>query len=381
MSSHDADFLSRLPKVELHAHLNGCIRESTLVELAKERNISLSPKHFSSSSPLSSEDEHHHTMYNVRPRSLQDCFDMFADISQAVNDLKALERITREALDDFQQSNVIYLELRTTPKILLYDYKDGLLLKKATKKEYVDVVLRVMQEHMQQYPSMTCRLILAVDRSLSVQEATENIDLAIATITANSSQSLLVGVDLGGNPTRNDFRDYQHLFQKARQANLKVSLHCAEVPCEHGERWEEAKAMLQFRPNRLGHALLLPKDLQQLLLDYNIPVETCPTSNVMTLELHKLANGNLIHGLGQHVLLKEWLDANHPLAICTDDPGVFDTNASKELIIFQQAMELSVEQVATIVLRSMDAAFCDCQVKQHFQRTIQAAIADGLINK
>ena len=89
LSSMDSlhTFCKRLPKIELHAHLNGSIREHTLVELAAERNVSL-PQQF-----LLHEHEHHDAdkealLFNNKPRSLKDCFDIFTVIPQCVNDLE-----------------------------------------------------------------------------------------------------------------------------------------------------------------------------------------------------------------------------------------------------------------------------------------------------
>jgi adenosine deaminase len=102
---------------------------------------------------------------------------------------------------------------------------------------------------------------------------------------------MVVGVDLGGNTTKQDFGMFQHLFQQAQNAGLNVTLHCAELPIkddpnnhddDNRRRYKEAAAMLHFQPDRLGHALLLPPSLQALLKQLQIPVETCPTSNVTT---------------------------------------------------------------------------------------------------
>ena len=79
-------YLRDLPKVELHAHLNGCIRETTLFELAAERCVQLSSHHFATPDKHPLQDHH---MYNVLPRSLEDCFDMFAEIPACINDLAA----------------------------------------------------------------------------------------------------------------------------------------------------------------------------------------------------------------------------------------------------------------------------------------------------
>jgi adenosine deaminase len=115
--------------------------------------------------------------------------------------------------------------------------------------------------------------------------------------------------------------------------------------------------------------LLVPESLRQWL--GMIPVECCPTSNVMTLELNKLSDGCLIRGLRQHPSLQHWIDTNHPLAIGTDDPGVFDTNATKELALIQQAYNLSTPAIAAMLLRSIDLAFCDVSVKKEIWRCMK----------
>ena len=120
----DAEFYQfvrvHLPKVELHAHLNGCIPLPLLRELAQERGVTLHSKYFrnahhhdddvdtnNSTGNYDTHDDpmhphhHHHlrppNLYNLHPRSLQDCFDMFAELPTIVNDLTAVRRITLAA--------------------------------------------------------------------------------------------------------------------------------------------------------------------------------------------------------------------------------------------------------------------------------------------
>lgn len=187
------EYIKALPKVELHAHLNGCVRESTLFELAKERGVTLNTHHFSHQA----NSETDHSMYNVRPRSLMDCFDMFAEISQCVDDLSALSRIAREALEDFAAENVTYLELRSTAKRLKVRTGQPEM---ADKMAYCKTVLDTMKEFETTHPFMTCRFIVAVDRARSLEETEENIHLALA--LKESFGDRVVGVDLCGNPLK-----------------------------------------------------------------------------------------------------------------------------------------------------------------------------------
>lgn len=142
----------------------------------------------------------------------------------------------------------------------------------------------------------------------------------------------------------------------------------AEIPCDGDDEtsqiaFEEAKSILNFIPDRLGHALLLPPPLQQLLSEKNIPIESCPTSNVMTLELAKHYSGSLLEGLKKHPQLENWLDKKHPISIGTDDPGVFHTTATKELLLLQRAFNLKKGDLQRISVESMHQAFCSVDTK------------------
>ena len=130
---------------------------------------------------------------------------------------------------------------------------------------------------------MPC-LIISVDRSGTVEQAGENISLAIDMVETYPIH--IVGVELGGNPTHNDFRLFQHLFQKARGHGLQVSIHCGEIQITERDSessdialknaYEEALAVINFCPDRLGHALLIPDALMNRLIQQPIPIECCP---------------------------------------------------------------------------------------------------------
>eukprot|EP00550_Attheya_septentrionalis_P002647 CAMPEP_0198289918 /NCGR_PEP_ID=MMETSP1449-20131203/7953_1 /TAXON_ID=420275 /ORGANISM="Attheya septentrionalis, Strain CCMP2084" /LENGTH=424 /DNA_ID=CAMNT_0043988323 /DNA_START=49 /DNA_END=1320 /DNA_ORIENTATION=+ len=377
-------FVERMPKVELHAHLNGCVREETLLELAAERQWTLS-------SVLVTHHHNHNnsnnSFTNARSRSLSDCFKVFEDIGKCVDTLPTLRRIAQEALEDFAQHHVAYLELRSTPKCL---WTDSSRLVQGTKRDYVETLLSVFSEYetntttQEAQPTVSSsdlnhhhnpdpnrdditptfqrlplipRLILSIDRSKSAQDAMDTAQLAVELFQCYPDY--VVGVDLGGNPTKNDFCHFRAALNVAREAGLKITLHCGEIPCseEGSEAFAEAKAMVDFAPHRLGHALLLPPLLRQQVMELKIPVECCPTSNVMTLELATHCDGNLIEGLQSHPQLAHWLDAQHPMSISTDDSGVFHTNPTRELLLLSESWNVTHTDLERIVLDSLHHSF------------------------
>ncbi|KAJ0396285.1 hypothetical protein P43SY_005397 [Pythium insidiosum] len=145
-----------LPKIELHAHIHGSIRATTLQELLNEdakRNgtepRSL-PKH----------------------RSLDECFEMFHLIHQVVVSRQALRRIVIEAIEDFAAENVKYIELRSTPRAL---ERDG-----SSRDDYIAEVVSAVEEcHARSDLDIQVRLLLSINRNQPLEVAEETLQLAL----------------------------------------------------------------------------------------------------------------------------------------------------------------------------------------------------------
>ena len=121
-------FCRRMPKVELHSHLNGCVRGSTIRELAAASE----PGGEGAAGRYSPQELERLTATGVS-RSLPECFALFDLIHRVTTDHAAISRIAREALEDLWADGVRYAELRTTPKA---DPARGM-----SKASYMDAVL------------------------------------------------------------------------------------------------------------------------------------------------------------------------------------------------------------------------------------------------
>ncbi|RYG50539.1 hypothetical protein EON66_11740 [archaeon] len=151
-------FCERMPKAELHAHLHGSIRPSTLAELVCRQE------------GVASTQAAQHVINTVLPstkRSLTDCFKIFDLIHAVVRDEATVRRITAEMIQDCVADGVRYLEIRSTPRQLC-DAPEG-----ATKAQgvahYVRAVLEtVKQEEEAAAGKITVRLLLSVNRTSAV---------------------------------------------------------------------------------------------------------------------------------------------------------------------------------------------------------------------
>eukprot|EP00752_Nemacystus_decipiens_P001234 g1233.t1 len=332
------DFARQIPKVELHAHLHGCIRPVTLSELAAARGITLSA-------------EQQRVLAPGGERSLSDCFKIFDTIHTVVSDLPAVKRIAREALEDMRSNNVRYAELRTTPRPLA----DG-----TSRHDYIVHVLQVFREFESSQAAgnpgadsckpgsagrLIPRLLVSVDRSKSTKEAMVVAELAVELRANEEWKPFVLGVDFSGNPTKGSFKDFRPAFELARRGGLKVTVHCGEVPSD-----ADLLEVIAFRPERLGHAVVLGEEVRQALLalDPPIPIEVCPTSNLLTLELSH-------HG--EHPTVRGWIETGYPFSINTDDSGVFDTDLPTEFAHLASSNDMSKEQISNLACRAVQDIF------------------------
>lgn len=342
-----------MPKMELHAHLHGSIRPSTLAELALYRGIDLSA-------------------YLEGSRDLHKCFALFGAIHGLIDHQDILKRVLVEVLQDFSADNVIYLELRTTPRRLP---ADG-----TTKAGYLRLISSIIKEHNRvSGGKMLVRLLVSIDRSKSVAENEE-----LLTLLQDDVNDDIVGIDFSGNPLVNRFSDYHPLMDRFRASGRSITVHAAEVEDSGNSSTTTAESdqclrssecsssslhefdsILSFGPHRLGHALYLQSRHVEVLLEMNRKfraqgsgpgpssaqqrpplIEVCPTSNRFTLN-HST--------YGEHPHLQTWLTNEYPIAISTDDAGVFATNLSNEFLNVVRAFRLSI--TATINLAAMPISF------------------------
>lgn len=99
-------------------------------------------------------------------------------------------------------------------------------------------------------PSIMVKLIISINRRESIESAIENVDLAIK--YAKMYSDIVCGVDLSGDPVCKTFADFEPMLRKAKNAELKLALHCGEIDDQ-----TEIAAMLDFGMHRLGHGTFI----------------------------------------------------------------------------------------------------------------------------
>ncbi|KMS96732.1 hypothetical protein BVRB_8g200370 [Beta vulgaris subsp. vulgaris] len=335
-----------MPKVELHAHLNGSVRNSTLLEFAKE----LGEKGI-----IVFSDVEHVVLKD--DRSLTEVFKLFDLIHILTTDHATVTRITKEVVEDFAAENVVYLELRTTPKrndsrgmtkrSYLEAVVEGLRRVDAVDIDFASTGVVLENKKKSCYMNNECdgisrkkiyvRLLLSIDRRETLEAAMETVKLALEMKDVG-----VVGIDLSGNPRVGEWTTFLPALKFAREQGLHVTLHCGEVPNQ-----EEIHRMLDFLPERIGHACCLEEDAWRKLEMSKIPVEICLTSNIRT---------NTISSIDVHHFA-DLYNKKHPLVLCTDDSGVFSTSLSKEYAIAAAAFGIGKKDLFQLARNAVELSF------------------------
>ncbi|XP_069744833.1 adenosine deaminase-like protein [Narcine bancroftii] len=342
-------FHQALPKVELHAHLNASISSITMEKLILQKphlNI-----------------QHNMTMIRKgQTRIFEECFEMFKVIHQLTDSVEHIFMVTKDVIKEFAADGVKYLELRSTPR----EEKSTAM----TKKSYVEAVLEAIRQCKQEDVDIDVRFLLSIDRRGGPTVAMETVKLAEEFFI--SSDGLVVGMDLSGDPAVEHAKNFIAPLHAARNIGLKLAVHMAEIPNKH-EEWE---MFLGLPPDRIGHGTFLHPEaggsdqLVDIIKKRQIPIELCLTSNV---------KGQTVPSYSGHHF-QYWYNCGHPCVLCTDGKGVFATNVSQEYQIAESSFSLSKAQIWELSYQSINYIFAPENVKSDL-RSHWNDLKPGLFNQ
>lgn len=340
------ELLRRLPKAELHCHLDGSVRPATLLELAEEYG-----------QPLPSRDveELRDFMRASDARSLEDYLARFDTTLSVMQTAEALERIAYELAEDAARDGVRYIEVRFAP---LLNVRGGLTLGDAVEAPLAGLA-RAEHDH-----GISGRLILCALRHLEPARSLETAELAVVYRDRG-----VVGFDLAGAEAGNPARRHAAAFAYAREHDLACTCHAGEGDDSHSVR----QAVHFCGAHRLGHATRLIEDerLTSYVNDRRIALEICLTSNVQT-------RASLTYE--QHPL-RRYFDRGMKVVLNTDNRLMSDTTLTDEYLLAATHLDFSLEELAAIALNSFEAAFVPWEERErmiaHARREIAALRAES----
>ncbi|XP_008310649.1 N6-Methyl-AMP deaminase isoform X2 [Cynoglossus semilaevis] len=278
------------------------------------------------------------------------CFQVFKVIHQLVDTEEDILMVATDVIKEFAADSVKYLELRSTPR---EEKNTGL-----TKRKYIETIIRAIQMCKNEGLDIDVRFLVAIDRRNGPEVAMETVKLAEEFLL--SSDGLVVGLDVSGDPTVGSVKTLLPALERAKNSGLKLSLHLSEVPSQ----LEESDLLLNLPPDRIGHGTFLHPEvggsqgLVDKVLKHNIPLELCLTSNV---------KGQTVPCYSKHHF-KYWYQLGHPTVICTDDKGVFCTELSQEYQLAASTFGLSREAMWKLSQQAIDCTFAPEVVKEQLRQ-------------
>lgn len=341
----DADFTTALPKTELHAHLSGSISRETLSSIWQTKKSQGDDGALALGDPAIA----------LKPSgsfpTILSFFQIFNEyIYNLVNDRESIVNATNSVAEDFRRDGVRYLELRTTPREIP---TAGI-----SREDYVKVVLDALEQYRNDQANIAdgnrieIQLILSIDRTMTPSQAHEIVDIASKyTSRANAPSTAIpppsvVALDLCGNPTKGDVSTFTSTFLRAKAFGLKLTVHFAEVPASSTE--EELRTLLSWQLDRLGHAIHIPAHFKDVIKKQKLGLELCLSCNVLA----EMTQGGF---KGHH--FGEWAATECPVALSTDDVGVFESSLSNEYLIASREFGLGRNEVVQLAKKAVAAAF------------------------
>jgi len=322
--SVDAGLLARLPKAELHVHLDGSLRPGTIWELAEIQDVEL---------PADSEAGIGRWFRNELPeRDLVGYLARFDVTTSVMQTEEALERIAFELLEDAAAENVWYMEVRYAP---ILSTKRGL-----SPRQVVDAVQRGLARGQQQYPRTQAYQIICGLRHFEPERA-----LRMAALAVEYKGRGVLAFDLAGAEVDNPAKRFREAFYLVLNANLNVTVHAGEA---YGPE-SIHQALHWAGAHRIGHGVRLREDddLLEYVRDHRIPLEMCPTSNVQT---------GAVDSIEEHPI-REYFDRGLRVTVNTDNRLMSDTTMTQELALLVEHLGFDLEELKKLLLNGFKSAF------------------------
>ena len=331
--------IRRLPKLDLHVHLDGSLRMETVVELAEAlpRDRRLPPS------------------IDVRgavtpPRrcTLETYLESFAVTVAVLQDALALERAAYELCEDAAREHVIYLEIRFAPLLHL---SGGL--------SSDDVVVAVLNGIRRAEETVPIRASVIV---CGMKQASPARTKEAARLAARFHDNGVVGFDLAGPERGFPPSNHREAVNLARDAGLHVTIHAGEGCCP-----EQIGEALDMGAERIGHGVYLAEDpaLEERVSEAGIPLEVCPTSNLQI--------SGILDAYRDHPLYR-YLNLGIPITLNTDNRLMTRIDLTHEYERVIEAGNLSADQVKTLLLNGVNAAFAPPRIKD----ALRSSVLEGL---
>ncbi len=364
-----------LPKTDLHVHLDGSLRESTLIALARERGVAL---------PSTTVEGLNALVFKPAYANLAEYLTGFTYTCAVLQDEEALERTAYELARDNIDEGVRYVEVRFAPQLhmhaglsfdaVLLAVDRGLARARAEHERVPTVAdgsepafrygiivcaLRWFEAGFSRWYGQLCALFPDAPRKTVYTMA--SLELARAAVRCRDELGMpIVGFDLAGREDGYPAHDHVEAFAHAHRHFLKKTVHAGEA---YGPE-SIFDALTSLHADRIGHGYHLyspelcgpdvahPADYVNRLANYvadrRITLEVCITSNLQT---------NPTIGKVENHVVGRMLGGRLSATLCTDNRLVSHTTVSREVGLAVDAFGLSDKELRNVLIHGFKRSF------------------------
>lgn len=340
MTLLSSELLRRLPKAELHCHLDGSVRPATMLELARDQGVAM---------PEDDAEALRNFMRVDDARNLEGYLARFGYTLSVMQTAEAMERIAYELAEDCAREGVRYLETRYAPVL---NIEAGLTLAQA-----VEAPLRGLRRAEREF-GITARVIVCAIRNMS-----PDVSLDLARLAVDFHGDGVVGFDLAGGELGNPAALHKAAFDYAFEHGLPCTCHAGEGDGAASV----AQAMHQCHAHRIGHGTRLIEDPALLAeaRSAGVAIECCLTSNVQT---------HAVETYDQHPLRK-YFEAGLQVSINTDNRLMSGTDLVTEYQLAARHLGFTLEELMLIARNGFTNAFLPTREKERLLATVDAEFA------
>jgi adenosine deaminase len=343
MFPHSSDLyqsLAKMPKIDLHRHLEGSIRPDTFLELVLNQDVLLPTRE-------PAELLRHVQVQPDEPPSFMNFLSKFFLLHYMYTSPEIYYRIMREVIEDAAKDNIIHLELR---------FSLGHLTRH-NNFNMKDVIQWLHEARVQAEREFDISVLLI---PMTNRESPREVAEKVVNASLAQPAGILAALDLAGDELHNPLPPYLDLFDRAREHGLFINTHAGEA---RGPDIVE-NSIYFLRPTRIGHGVrsVESRDTLELLKEQGIVLEVCPTSNIQT---------GASPSLRAHQL-RALYDAGVKVTLNSDDPCISQTTLTQEYYIAMTEMGFMLDDLKRMVMNAAEASYLSRAAKTNLLKRLQA---------
>ena len=321
------EFIKKVPKTELHLHIEGTLEPDHMFKLAKKNNISIPFKNIKEVKEA----------YNFS--NLESFLKIYYEGSKVLIKEEDFFDLTWAYALKCKEDNIVHTEIFFDPQTHV---NRGINF-----EIVINGIYKALKKANKEF-GLSFKIIMCFLRHLSEKSGFEMLDHAIA------HKDKIFGVGLDSSEIGNPPSKFQKLFKKSIEKGFLTFAHAGEEgPPEY--IWDSINLL---NVKRIDHGVqcLHDKKLVEKLCKDKTPLTVCPLSNIKLRVFNKLKEHNL----------KKMLDEKLIVMVNSDDPAYFGGYLNKNLIEIQSALDLSIDDIKTLIINSFKASFLNEEKKMEW---------------